>query len=89
MLIFADNGLALNPEHEGCWNMRALGLLSKGNLKQAEPEIARLLARYPNRAFSHAAKGWLAVYQDSGRSSIEVSLEAFNYSAGSPALTCR
>ena len=77
MLIFANKGLALNPEHEGCWDMRVLGLLSQGNLEQAESEIVRLLARYPDRAFSHAAKGWLAIYQDRGRKSVEIALEAF------------
>ena len=63
MLTFTAKGLSLNPEHESCWNKRVLGLLVAGRLDEANQEAERLMAGYPDRAFSHAARGWLAIYQ--------------------------
>jgi tetratricopeptide (TPR) repeat protein len=73
MLAFADKGLALDPEHQTCWNMRVLALLIAERMQDAETEVVRLLQLYPDHAFSHSARGWVAIY----RGKIAHSLEAF------------
>ncbi len=71
MLAFADKGLALNPEHQTCWNMRVLALLISGQMQTAETEVVRLLELYPDEAFSHAARGWVAIYRGKPAHSLE------------------
>ena len=62
-LAFANKGLALDPEHESCWNRRVLVLLLTNCLDEAAQDVEKLMASYPDRTFSHAAKGWLFIYQ--------------------------
>ncbi|HEX8317868.1 tetratricopeptide repeat protein [Longimicrobium sp.] len=54
----ADEGLAHNPDDEGCGTVRAAALLEMGYYDQANDTIQRLLVRHPESGAAHALRGW-------------------------------
>ncbi len=54
----ADQGLAHDPDDEGCATVRAAALLEMGYYGQANDTIQRLLARHPESGGAHALRGW-------------------------------
>jgi tetratricopeptide (TPR) repeat protein len=54
----ADEGLALDPDDEGCATVRAAALLEMGYYDPAHDTIQRLLARHPDSGTAHALRGW-------------------------------
>jgi tetratricopeptide (TPR) repeat protein len=54
----ADEGLAHEPDNEGCAVVRAAALLEMGYYDRANDTIQRLLARHPESGAAHALRGW-------------------------------
>lgn len=57
-LSAAENGLAIDAEHVGCSNLRAMALVKLGRREQAGATIGAALARNPENALTHANQGW-------------------------------
>lgn len=57
-LSAAENGLAIDAEHFGCTNLRAMALVKLGRRELAGATIGAALARNPENALSHANQGW-------------------------------
>jgi hypothetical protein len=54
----ADAGLALDPEHEGCLNLKARCLVKLGRDSHAGVTLESALQRNPDNAHTHANQGW-------------------------------
>ncbi|MBI5365546.1 MAG: tetratricopeptide repeat protein [Planctomycetes bacterium] len=57
----ADQGLAVDAEHVGCTNLRAMALVKLGRTEEAGRTLDGALARSPEDSFSHANQGWLCL----------------------------
>jgi len=59
---------ALDPEHAGCLNLRAMAEVKLGRKAQAAATIEAALARDPENAGTHANRGWTYLEEsDPGR----------------------
>jgi tetratricopeptide (TPR) repeat protein len=66
-LAAAERALALNPEHIGAANLRAMALVRLGRTAEAEQTMDFALQRAPENAFSHANQGWNRLHQNRPR----------------------
>src|SRR6185436_32555 len=57
-LAAADQGLAIDPEHNTCLNLRAQALIKLGDKGAAADTIGEALARRPDDPLTHASQGW-------------------------------
>lgn len=76
----ADEGLAVDPDHEGCATIRAAALLEIGAYSRADDTIQRLLARHPESAAAHALRGWYLLDRNDPRAAMEAFREALRLS---------
>jgi tetratricopeptide (TPR) repeat protein len=72
----AEQGLALDPEHVNCTNVRAMALIKLGREKEAGATIASALAKVPDNAVTHANQGWALLEQRDHRQALEHFREA-------------
>src|SRR5262249_29946498 len=67
-LAAAERGLAIDAEHVGCTNMRALALVKLRRTKEAGQAFESALARDPDNAVTHANQGWALLQEgEAGR----------------------
>jgi Flp pilus assembly protein TadD len=59
----AERGLALDPEHSQCSNLRALALTRLGRADEAVSTAEAELNRDPDNGYTHAQRGWALVHQ--------------------------
>lgn len=59
----AERGLALDAEHEGCTNLRAMALVKLGRRSEAGTTIGAALSRNPENAVTHANQGWTLLHE--------------------------
>lgn len=57
-LFYADQGLAIDPEHVQCLNTRTEALTKLGRLDEMQSTIEETLAADPHNAYTHATVGW-------------------------------
>lgn len=62
-LAAAEQGLACDPEHIGCNNLRAIALVKLGRKAEAGQSIEVMLSRNPDDAVTHANQGWTMLHQ--------------------------
>lgn len=60
----AEQALALNAEHVGAANLRAMALVRLGRKEEAMLSVDYALDRAPDNAFSHANQGWNCLHQN-------------------------
>src|SRR5262249_17996730 len=77
-----EGGLALDPEHVGCTNLRAMALVKLGRNAEAGAALADTLANDPENAFSHANQGWALLHQGQPRQALEHFREALRLEPG-------
>ncbi len=75
-LAAAEQALALNPEHVGAANLRAMALVRLGRKTEAMATVDFALHRAPEDAFSHANQGWNCLHQNDPRKAQEHFREA-------------
>jgi Tfp pilus assembly protein PilF len=75
-LVTAEEGLAADPEHVACNNLRATALVKLGRREEAGATLAATLAREPENAHSHANLGWTLLHQNEPRKAMEHFREA-------------
>ena len=63
----ADRGLALDPEHANCLNLRAMALVQLGRKDEAARTLGSALADDPENALTHANQGWAYLHQGRSR----------------------
>ena len=63
-LAAAEQALALNAEHVGAANLRAMALVRLGRKAEAMQSVDYALDRAPDNAFSHANQGWNCLHQN-------------------------
>jgi tetratricopeptide (TPR) repeat protein len=61
-LAAAERGLAVDPDHVGCGNLRGLSLLKLNRPAEAADALRAVLARDPDNAVSHAHLGWATLH---------------------------
>jgi tetratricopeptide (TPR) repeat protein len=67
-LAAAERGLAIDAEHVGCTNLRALALVKLQRPKEAGQAFESALARDPENAVTHANQGWALLQEgEAGR----------------------
>ena len=59
----ADQGLAIEPEHPLCTNLRAQSLVNLGDRRSAAQTMGEALARRPDDPYTHANQGWALLHQ--------------------------
>jgi tetratricopeptide (TPR) repeat protein len=69
----AEAGLNVDPEHQGCANLRALALTSLGQTAAATAVLHEALAADPDDAYAHANRGWVMLRE----SRVEEALDSF------------
>jgi tetratricopeptide (TPR) repeat protein len=67
----ADQGLAHDPDDEGCAVVRGAALLEMGYYAPANDTIQRLLARHPESGAAHGLRGWYLLDHDDPHAAIE------------------
>jgi tetratricopeptide (TPR) repeat protein len=72
----AEQALALNPEHVGATNLRAMALVRLGRKEEAMTTVDYALHRAPEDAFSHANQGWNCLHQNDPKKAQEHFKEA-------------
>jgi len=72
----AENGLAIDADHIGCVNLRAMALVHLGRKEEAAAAISGTLARDPHNAVSHANQGWTLLHQGLHKPALEHFREA-------------
>ena len=60
----SEQALALNPEHVGAANLRAMALVRLGRKAEAMESVDYALDRAPDDAFSHANQGWNQLHRN-------------------------
>lgn len=73
VLAWSDRGLALDAEHVGCQNLRALALGRLGLARERGESLAQALAARPDDPTTHANHGWMRLE----RGDVEGALESF------------
>ncbi len=59
----ANQGLAIEPEHSLCTNLRAQSLVKLGDRDAAAATMGEALARRPDDPYTHANQGWALLNQ--------------------------
>jgi tetratricopeptide (TPR) repeat protein len=59
----ANQGLAIEPEHSLCTNLRAQSLVKLGDRSAAAATMGEALARRPDDPYTHANQGWALLNQ--------------------------
>jgi len=62
-LAAAEQGLACDPDHIRCNNLRAIALVNLGRKAEAGQSIEATLAKNPEDALTHANQGWTLLHQ--------------------------
>jgi tetratricopeptide (TPR) repeat protein len=75
-LAAAEQGLALDAQHSGCLNARALALTKLGRSDEAARTVEGVLADNPEDAYSHMTRGWTALHQSEPDKALEHFREA-------------
>ncbi len=75
-LAAAEVGLALDPEHLLCTNLRALALVQLGRKEEASHALGSALANAPEDALTHCNTGWTLLHQGDHRGALEHFREA-------------
>lgn len=75
-LTYADEGLAQDPEHVQCRNLRAAALRNLGRHDEAAATLAGALRQRPDSAYTHANTGWSLLHRG-GRKNVDQALEHF------------
>lgn len=61
-LAAAEQGLEIDPENDGCANLRALALVQLGRRSEAGATLDKQLGNDPENAVTHANKGWMCLH---------------------------
>src|SRR5262249_32603614 len=69
-LAAAERGLALDPEHAGCTNLRAMALVQLGRKEDAAQTLGSALAKDPENAVTHANQGWTLLHRGDHRGAL-------------------
>jgi len=72
----SEHALALNPEHVGAANLRAMALVRLGRKEEATATVDYALHRAPENAFSHANQGWNSLHRNDPKKAQEHFREA-------------
>jgi tetratricopeptide (TPR) repeat protein len=80
----AEQGLAHDPEHEGCAVVRAAALVEMGYYDEANDTIQRLLASHPESDGAHALRGWYLVDRNDPHGAIAAFQEALRMNPTAP-----
>ena len=64
VLQAAEQGLALDAEHIGCGNLRAMALNKLGRRQESVGALDAALYRDPENPLTHANQGWIALEQN-------------------------
>jgi tetratricopeptide (TPR) repeat protein len=75
-LAAAEESLALNAEHVGAANLRAMALVRLGRKVEAMQSVDYALDRAPEDAFSHANQGWNHLHRNDPKKAQEHFREA-------------
>jgi tetratricopeptide (TPR) repeat protein len=78
----ADAGLASDPEHDGCTNLRALALTHLGRKDEAAATIAGALQRAPENSLTHANQGWTLLHGNKPKQALDHFREALRLDPG-------
>jgi len=62
-LTAAEQGLACDPDHIGCNNLRAIALVNLGRKAEAGQSIDATLSKNPEDAVTHANQGWTLLHR--------------------------
>jgi len=76
VLAAAEQGLALDAEHIGCGNLRAMALNKLGRRQESIGALDAALYRDPENALTHANQGWIALEQNNHQGAMEHFREA-------------
>jgi tetratricopeptide (TPR) repeat protein len=57
-LAAAESGLAIDPGHGGCANLRGMALIQLGRRAEAGAAVEGVLEQDPNDALAHSTRGW-------------------------------
>lgn len=72
----AENGLAIQADHAGCGNLRAMALTQLGRREEAAATLGQSLSRDPHNAVTHANQGWTYLHQGDHKKALEHFREA-------------
>jgi len=72
----AENGLAIEADHAGCSNLRAMALTKLGRNEEAGAALGESLSRDPHNAVTHANQGWTYLHQGEHKKALEHFREA-------------
>lgn len=72
----AENGLAIQADHSGCGNLRAMALTQLGRREEAAATLGQSLSRDPHNATTHANQGWTYLHQGDHKKALEHFREA-------------
>ncbi len=72
----AERGLALNPEHSHCINLRAIAQTQLGRKDEAAETLGSALARDPENALTQANQGWALLHRGDHARALEHFREA-------------
>lgn len=78
----ADQGLAIEPEHALCTNLRAQALVQLGDRPAAAATMGQALARRPDDPYAHANQGWALLHQGDPHKAMEHFREALRLEPG-------
>src|SRR5262249_51238586 len=81
-LAAADQGLAIDPEHTLCTNLRAQALVKLGDRAAAAATMGEALARRPDDAYTHANQGWAMLHAGQPQQALEHFREALRLDPG-------
>jgi tetratricopeptide (TPR) repeat protein len=72
----AMEGLAHEPDNDGCNHLRTMALSKLGRQSEAVASVDAMLQREPDDAMAHANKGWALLHQSKPRDALEHFREA-------------
>jgi tetratricopeptide (TPR) repeat protein len=72
----AERGLAIDPEHIRCANLRSMALVMLGRREEARQSIDSALAKDPGNALTHANQGWALLHASDHQGALEHFREA-------------
>jgi hypothetical protein len=79
MLAASETGLAIDPEHVRCNNLRAMALVKLGRKAEAGQTLDAALAREPENAFTHANRGWALLESGEQNTALDHFREALTF----------
>jgi tetratricopeptide (TPR) repeat protein len=80
-LVAACRGLAIDPGHVGCLNLRAMALVKLQRAKEADAVFVTALSHDPNNAVTHANLGWALLEQGNAAPALHHFREALRLDA--------